>query len=164
MPLSVVDYGLDSLFLPLGITELEVLTTPTGLPNGGSGFYLKTRDTAKFAQLLLDGGQFNGERIVSEAWVDESVTSRTEIGWGNPEDWAWQLTGYGYQWWTGVYEFDGREIESWVAWGFGGQWVIAIPELSLAVSINADGYDGADEALNQGHLLVRDFILPAISD
>ena len=37
VPMSIIDYGLDSLFLPLGITRIEVLTTPTGLPNGGSG-------------------------------------------------------------------------------------------------------------------------------
>ena len=164
VPMTLRDYGINSLFLPMGITELEVLETPTGLPNGGSGVYLKTRDAAKFAQLLIDGGVFNGERVVSEAWIDASVTPRTEIGWGNPETWAWQLTGYGYQWWTGTYWHGGRDVESWVAWGFGGQWVIAIPELGLAIAINSSGYDGEDEALNQGHRLVRDYILPSIAD
>jgi len=164
VPMAVIDYGLNALFLPLGITEIEVLTTPTGLPDGGSGFYLKTRDAAKFAQVLLDGGQFNGERIVSEQWIVESVTPRTEIGWDDPENRAWQVAGYGYQWWTGFYEFGGREIETWVAWGFGGQLVIAIPELELAVAINAHGYDDEDEALDQGHTLVRDHLLPATAE
>jgi CubicO group peptidase (beta-lactamase class C family) len=161
VPMAIIDYGLDSLFLPLGITEIEVLTTPTGLPNGGSGFYLKTRDTLKFGQLLIDGGSWNGQRIVSEAWLDESLEPRTLIGWGNPQDWDWQLEGYGYQWWLGYYEVGGQEYEAWVAWGFGGQWIIAIPELELSIAINANGYDGSDEALNQGHALVRQYILPA---
>ena len=65
---------------------------------------------------MLDGGQFGGERVVSEDWVAELVTPRTAIGRSNPEDWAWQISGYGYQWWTGYYEFDGRDVETWVAW------------------------------------------------
>ena len=162
LPMAIIDYGLDVLFKPLGITDIEVLTTPTGLPNGGSGFYLRTRDAAKFAQLLLDGGRFNGNAIVSEGWISESVTARTAVAWDDPEDWAWQVSGYGYQWWTGRYNFGGRELETWVAWGFGSQWVIAIPELSLAIAINSDGYSAGDVALKQAHVLVRDYLLPAM--
>ena len=38
MPLALEDFGLGELLLPLGITELEVTRTPTGLLNGGGGF------------------------------------------------------------------------------------------------------------------------------
>jgi CubicO group peptidase (beta-lactamase class C family) len=161
-PLSLIDFGLNELMLPLGITEIEVTRTPTGLPNGGGGFFLRTRDVAKFGQLLLNDGTWNGERLVSSEWLRESVIPRTAIGWDDPDQWEWQVTGYGYQWWTGFYDNNGENVDTVVAWGFGGQWVIAMPSLDLVVAINSNSYDDRDEAINQAHALVRLHILPAL--
>lgn len=161
-PLTVVDFALSELMLPLGITDIELTRTPTGLPNGGGGFFLRTRDVAKFGQLLLGDGTWNGERIVSSEWLSESLIPRTMLSWSDPEQWDWQVTGYGYQWWTGFYDNDGDIVDTFVAWGFGGQWVIAMPALDLVVAINSNGFDGSDDAINQGHALVRRHILPAL--
>lgn len=162
VPTPLIDFGINELMLPLGITDIEVTRTPTGLPDGGGGFYLRTRDAAKFGQLLLNDGTWNGERIVSGEWLSESLVPAAELGWADPEQWDWQVTGYGYQWWTGFYDIDGEILDTWVAWGFGGQWVIAIPSLELVVAINSNGFDGSDDAINQGHALVRRHILPAL--
>lgn len=161
-PLTVVDFALSELMLPLGITDIELTRTPTGLPNGGGGFFLRTRDVVKFGQLLLGDGTWNGERIVSSEWLSESLIPRSMLSWSDPEQWDWQVTGYGYQWWTGFYDNDGDIVDTFVAWGFGGQWVIAMPALDLVVAINSNGFDGSDDAINQGHALVRRHILPAL--
>ena len=158
-PLALVDYGLSRLMQPLEISEIEFLETPTGLPNGGGGFYFRTRDMVKFGQLLLDGGTWKGARVVSEAWIEASLRSRTDIAWAEPDNWDWQLAGYGYQWWLGYYEVDGEVVDSWVAWGFGGQWIIVVPALGLAIAINSRGYDGSDAALNEAHAIVRRYLL-----
>ena len=134
----------------------------TAAPACGGGFFLRTRDAANFGQLLLNDGTWNGERIVSSDWLAESVTPRTPIGWPDPSQWDWQVTGYGYQWWTGFYEANGVSVQSIVAWGYGGQWVIVLPSLDVVVAINSNGYDGGDAALNQAHALVADYILPAL--
>jgi len=162
VPTPLIDFGLNELMLPLGITEIEVTRTPTGLPDGGGGFYLRTRDAAKFGQLLLNDGTWNGERIVSSAWLGESLVPVSELGWVDPEQWDWQVTGYGYQWWTGFYDNDGAIVDTFVAWGFGGQWVIVMPSLDLVVAINSNGFDGSDDAINQGHVVVVQYILPAL--
>lgn len=162
VPLALEDFGIGELLLPLGITKLEVTRTPTGLLNGGGGFYLRTRDALKFGQLLLSDGSWNGDRIVSSEWLAASLRPRTAVEWPNPEQWDWQVTGYGYQWWLGHYEVDGRLLDTWVAWGFGGQWVVAVPELDLVVAINSDGFDGGDAELNQAHTLIVRHILPAL--
>lgn len=162
VPLMLDEFGTTELFFPLGITEIEVTRTPTGLANGGGGFYLRTRDAAKFGQLLLNDGRWNGDRVVSSEWLAASVVPRTEIAWANPADWDWQVTGYGYQWWTGFYEHATEIVETWVAWGYGGQWVVAMPSLDLVVAINSNGYDGGDAALNQAHRLIREHVLPAL--
>ena len=162
VPMSVIDYGLSELFLPMGITRIEVVRTPTGLPEGGGGFYLLTRDALKFAQLVNNDGEWNGQRIVSSAWLAESLTPVTSLGWADPDAWDWQLEGYGYQWWTGHYEHDGVTYDAFVAWGYGGQWVVAIPELDLAVAVNSHAYDGPDGAINQGHALIRNYVIRAL--
>jgi CubicO group peptidase (beta-lactamase class C family) len=162
VPLMLDDFGINELFLPLGITDIEVTRTPTGLANGGGGFYLRTRDAAKFGQLLLADGDWNGERVVSSEWLAASVVPRTTMAWADPGQWDWQVTGYGYQWWTGFYEHDGAVIDTYVAWGYGGQWVVAMPSLDMVVAINSNGYDGGDAATNQAHRLIREYILPAL--
>ena len=161
-PLSFVDFGQNELLLPLGISDVEFLTTPTGLPNTGGGFYFLTRDMVKFGQLALDGGRWNDEQIVSAAWIDELVTLRTAITWENPEEWHWQLDGYGYHWWLGHYEIDSTVYDTWAMWGFGGQWVVVVPELNLVVAINSHGYDNDDGALNQVHELIARYVIPAV--
>jgi len=163
VPLTLDDFGLGKLLLPLGITDIEVTRTATGLPNGGGGFYLRTRDACKLGQLLLNDGTWNGARIVSSEWLAASLAPRTQLAWQNPEQWDWQVTGYGYQWWLGHYEFDGGLLDTWVAWGYGGQWVVAIPQLDLVIAINSNGYQRGDEALNQAHALIRQYILPAVN-
>lgn len=162
VPLLLDDFGISELMLPLGITDIEVTRTPTGLANGGGGFYLRTRDAAKFGQLLLNDGTWNGERIVSSDWLAASVTPQTAVAWASPEHWDWQVSGYGYQWWTGFYEHGGAVVDTYVAWGYGGQWVVAMPSLDLVVAINSNGYDGGNAALNQAHELIRGYILPAL--
>ena len=162
VPLMLDDFGISELMLPLGITEIEVTRTPTGLANGGGGFYLRTRDAAKFGQLLLNDGTWNGERIVSSEWLASSLEPRTAMAWADPEQWDWQVSGYGYQWWLGFYEHDGEAVDTYVAWGYGGQWVVAMPSLDLVVAINSNGYGGGDAALNQAHALIARHILPAL--
>ena len=83
---------------------------------------------AKFGQLALGNGIWNGQRIVSEAWLTASMTPLTNTAWTDSAQWDWQVDGYGYQWWTGFYDFNGVIYPTYVAWGYGGQWVVAIPE------------------------------------
>ena len=164
VPLSLADYAMSELFSPLGITDLEILTTPTGLPNGGAGLYFRTRDIVKFGQLAIDGGLWNGDRIVSEAWINESMTPRSDLVFTNPAEWDWELEGYGYQWWTGFYDHNGQQFDIRIAWGYGGQWIIAIPSADLVVAVNSHGYLGEDGASNQAHALVQQYILEALTN
>jgi len=146
----------------LGGTCVNVGCIPTKGLVQAAEVYQTVRDAAKFGQLLLTDGTWNGERIVSSEWLAESVTPRTAIGWPDPAQWDWQMTGYGYQWWAGFYDGDGVRVESIVAWGYGGQWVIVLPSLDVVVVINSNGFDGGDAALNQAHALVVNHILPAL--
>jgi CubicO group peptidase (beta-lactamase class C family) len=161
-PLSLVDFATANLLAPLGISQVEVFRTPTGLPDLGRGVYLTARDALKFGQLYLDSGRWNGQQIVSADWVAESLTPYTEMQWADPDAVEWQLDGYGYQWWLGHFDVDGRRIDTFAARGHGEQWIMAMPELALVVAINAHAWEGRREQMNQVLDAVTRFILPAV--
>jgi CubicO group peptidase (beta-lactamase class C family) len=117
------------LFAPLGIERYEWEKGPGGVTNTGFGLSLRPRDMAKLGQLVLDGGEWQGERIVSGEWLDASTTPRVRLR----SDLA-----YGYQWWLLLDERAPARPQMIVALGWGGQFVFVVPELDIVVVSTAD--------------------------
>ena len=161
-PLTCVDILNTYLLDPLGITRIDWLETPTGLPDLGGGLYLHGRDMLKFGQMYMDDGRWNGQQIVSSEWVAASIQTYTELGWTEPQTRDWKIDGYGYQWWVGHFERNGQVLSSFAARGWGQQTLMVIPELELVVAINSDDYDGHPDGVNQVFSLIDRFILPTI--
>ena len=160
-PLTCVDFLQTHLLNPLGITRINWVETPTGLPDLGGGLYLYGRDMLKFGQMYLDDGRWNGQQIVSSAWVAASIQAYTELAWTEPDTMDWKVDGYGYQWWTGHFEHDGQALNSFAARGWGQQTVMVVPDLELVVAVNSNDYDGRPDGVNQVFRLIDRFILPA---
>lgn len=137
------------LFAPLGIDQAQWVYSPLDLPQTGGGLRMRTRDLLAIAQLYLDGGSFHGTRIVSEAWVRASTSAHARID---------DKTAYGYLWWLKA--FDGKHDAFFMS-GNGGNKIIGIPSLDLAVAVTSTNYStrGMHE---QTEKLVTDFILPAV--
>ena len=75
------------------------LVDSDGVALAFGGFNAVLRDYARFGQLYLQEGEWNGERIVSEDWVRRSVTpDAPHLQPGENPASSWVL-GYGYQWW-----------------------------------------------------------------
>ncbi|UVI29427.1 serine hydrolase domain-containing protein [Paenibacillus spongiae] len=92
---NLLDFLRPRLFEPLGVTQPSWETCPMGIAAGGMGLSIPFEGVAKFGQMLLDKGVFNGRRIVSEEYIrlataKQSDTSRDE----KRVDFA---QGYGYQ-------------------------------------------------------------------
>ncbi len=92
----------EKLWSRIGVEyDAEWLTDPTGTEMAFGGFNATLRDYARFGLLYLNKGRnFLGEQLVSEAWVDASVTPDAPHlmpGKDNPGS-SWPM-GYGYQWW-----------------------------------------------------------------
>ncbi|MED1511305.1 serine hydrolase domain-containing protein [Bacillus proteolyticus] len=115
---------------------------PNGISTGGWGLTLTARDMAKFGQLYLSNGTYNGKQILSKAWVQESI--------------AMNSNRYGYLWW--LREEDG--IFSYCAMGDGGNVVCCIPEKELVVAIASEIVPEAGDRWN----LIKDCILPYLKD
>jgi len=115
------EFAREHLFAPLGIHDFSWFRTTGDLLQTGGGLYLRPRDMAKFGQLYLDGGTWNGTRIVDEDWVKASTMQQAP-------DFA-----YGYQWWLGDVQRDATDVALFAALGRGGQSIYVIPELDLVV-------------------------------
>jgi CubicO group peptidase (beta-lactamase class C family) len=134
---NLMDYAEENLFEPIGIDDYAWATIGTGshLAFASGGISIRPRDMAKFGQLYLDGGMWNGLRVISESWVEESVEMAIPL----VGDYT-TLYGYGYNWWLGRYQFEGASVDYFRAAGWGGQDIFVVPELDLVVVFTAGGY------------------------
>lgn len=145
---KLVDYLEPRLFEPLGIQNATWQASPQGITAGGIGLSLTTEDVARFGQLYLDKGMWQGKRLLSEAWITEATGTRI-ANEGIETDWR---QGYGYQFWRGRHQ-------TYRGDGVFGQWCIVMPEQD-AVLVITSGIDLFD--LQQPLNLVWDILLPAM--
>ncbi len=114
-------YAEDHLFGPLGIQDYEWKLTPAGLPDALGGLYMEAEELAKIGYLYLHDGVWDGDRILPEGWVKAATERQVE------------QPGYGYQWWRP----DPAGVEVWAAQGFGGQFLLVLPEQDIVAVINS---------------------------
>jgi len=146
--MSLEDFANRFLFGPLNITRYQWHIMPDGHPSGGGLLFLSPRDMAKLGQLMLDGGVWNNELIVSRQWVETS--SQIQLKLSGPFD------GYGYLWWKQA--FNG--VETWFADGNGGQQILIIPEKN-AVIVFTGGNKNTATGL-QNFDIVNRYVLPSM--
>lgn len=148
-------YMHEKLFAPLGITNYINQTDDTEAnPYFGGGMLITPRDMLKFGQLYLNKGTWQGQRIISESWVEESFQKHVQL-----QD-VGDKNEYGYQWWHDTYEVNGKEIEAIEARGAGGQFIFVIPELDAVVVITSGNY--RNRKGNQPRDILEGYILPAM--
>jgi len=121
---------------PLQISDYHMNLAPNGDAYLGGGIYLKPRDMLKLGQLYLDGGVWNGNRILSKTWVDAATTQHSYF----PANDYTPGHGYGYTWHLFEPKVGDRTYKEYMAQGNGGQLVMVVPDLDLAVVITAGNY------------------------
>jgi len=128
---TVLDYLRPRLFGPLGIAQPTWESSPQGVSVGGWGLSIRTEDIARFGQLYLQKGVWQGERLLPEDWVAAATSKQVENGTDPDSDWA---QGYGYQFWRcrhGAYRGDGAF----------GQFCVVLPDQDAVVAITAGSRD-----------------------
>lgn len=146
---TVLEYLTPRLFEPLGIDKPTWETSPQGISIGGYGLYLRTEDIAKFGQLYLQKGKWNGKQLLPESWIDLATSKQVSNGSNPDSDWD---QGYGFQFWQcrhGAFRGDGKD----------GQFCIVLPEQDAVIAITANTGNMQAE-LN----VVWDKLLPAFRD
>lgn len=115
------------------------------------GIRMRPRDMLKLGQLYLNGGVWNGRRLIDQRWIDASVTRHATFGPNHD---------YGYAWHLHAFRVDGHDYRGYAAEGNGGQFVIVVPELDLVVAITAGNY-GQFSVWYPLQELVTDYVIPA---
>src|ERR1700732_5214302 len=72
-------FAQEKLFGPLGIRDVQWVYSPLNIPQTGGGLRLSSRDLLRIAQLYLNGGSWQGTRIVDESWVRASTQAHARI-------------------------------------------------------------------------------------
>ncbi len=135
------------LLTPLGITSMDL-----GKPEHGviGDIWLRPRDMMKFGLLYLNNGNWMDTQVISASWVQESTSAKINLGPGE---------GYGYFWWTKQFSVKGKTVDTYFAWGYGGQYIFIVPQLELVVVISGSNFI-MDER-NYAFPMMEDYILPA---
>jgi CubicO group peptidase (beta-lactamase class C family) len=141
--MTALEFAEQHLFTPLGISDTAWPSNPQGIVLGWGALRMRPHDMAKIGYLYLNEGLWDGEQVVSSAWVEAST--RKHISAGTLED------GYGYQWWVDV-------SGTYMALGTRGQYIVVVPEKEMVVVFTSDL---ADVSFFVPRYMVNSFIFPA---
>jgi CubicO group peptidase (beta-lactamase class C family) len=158
----LLEYADSVLFSPLGIHDWEWFALGNARPAAWVGLKLTARDVAKLGQVYLDGGQWHGRRIVSADWIDAALSPGIDRPAPGAPSYV-SFTGYGFQWWYDVHEWNGRSIQVHSAIGSGGQRIIVLPDFDIVVAVFAGFYQEPGNGWTP-EAMVREYIFPNLAD
>jgi len=153
---KAIDYLRPRLFEPLAVEGMTWEKCPLGINTGGWGLAIQTETVAKFAQLYLQNGSWNGRQLIPASWVHEATTFKIQQPATDGADLEqlkktseWHQ-GYCYQFWrTSHNAFRGD--------GAFGQYAFVLPEQDTIIAITSETGEMAGE-----FKLIWDHLLPAI--
>ena len=119
-------YAETHLFGPLGIDDYHWKKTPKGYPDTEGGLYLEAEQLAKIGYLYLQGGVWDGQRILDADFAAAATAVQVERV-------NRQGLGYGYQWWR----LDRDGLDVWAGLVFGGQFLLVLPAHDLIGVVNS---------------------------
>ncbi len=143
------------LFDPLGVEDLEWQMMPNQVVFASGDLRLRPRDMAKVGQLFLRMGHWEGEDVVSEEWVGTATSRHVNL---DPRFYVGD--GYGYGWWHWDLYSGGKVHRTYQASGWGGQWIVVIPEYDMVVVSTGGNYYQAEPMPIQK--ILTEYIFPAV--
>jgi len=148
---SLLSLARNRLGNPLGIEIPAWTRDPQGRYLGGNEMALTLAAMARFGELYLARGVWNGEQVLSRDWVDASLQSRTRSPYSG--------LNYGYGWFLG--RSGGQDYA--LARGYGGQVICIAPELGLSLALTSDPTLPARSAGHFGDImrLIDESVIPA---
>jgi len=152
MPLD--QFANQQLFAPLGITNFAWQQYPHGPVHIVGDIFLRPRDMAKFGQLLLNAGAWNGQQVVPAQWLSQATAEFISVAHTGYKGYQ----GYGFHWWRKSFRINGRDMLAICADGLAGQSIMVFPDYRLVVVVTSGNYDQAERE----HDLVANHVLPAV--
>ena len=141
--MSLEEFSGQYLFTPLGIEDFSWANcmNSSDFVFASGGLYLRPRDMAKYGQIYMQNGIWNEQQIVPSEWITLSLNESVHFSnmRGGPNLYHY---GYGYQWFLGKYMPE--NIQAYCAQGWGGQFIVVIPEKDLVAVTTAGNYEAND--------------------
>ena len=142
---KLTEYLQERVFTPMNVTEWAWEESPEGVNTGGWGVHIQPESLAKFGQLILNEGRWEGKQLVPTEWIREMCKKHRETG----------REVYGYHIWhcgghDGAVRADGAL----------GQYVISVLDKDMVVVMTeATLGNGRDQ-----RRLIWDVLLPEMKD
>ena len=150
---STLSFARRFLASPLGFELPAWPRDPNGIYFGGNNMLLTPRQMLAFGQLYLNGGLVGDRQVLPRSWVEQSFAPLVE----SPRE-AGRY--YGYGWW--IKSMAGFQTP--YAWGYGGQFILLVPELDVVVVTTSNSEPGAgrrDHIRGLYRLLEEHIVKPA---
>lgn len=143
VPGTAKDFIKNELLNKLGMTNYKWRDDVSGLPMGPYGSSMTSRNMVKFGTLVMNGGKWNGEQLISQAFIKKASNS---IVYPNADEIFFvgdsiSKPGYGYYFWQANMKVGDKNYYTKSAQGGGGQYIIMIEELDLLVVFTAHERD-----------------------
>ena len=129
--LTPIEFANIHLFPYLGIENPIWYSGYSGINDGSASLNLNLRDMVKLGQLFNQNGVSGNNQVISSDWVSTATTRHLETGYN-------EIPGYGYLWW--IPEMEG----TYLAYGYGGQFIAVIPEYDLVIGSHSTDYGPVD--------------------
>lgn len=117
----------DQFFKPFALYNMTFEADADGLLMGSSYLYATARDWAKLGQLMLNGGEINGKRIVTPEWIAEALEPNT----------SYNEQYFGMHWWlnrgVGAPRWPSLPENAFAAQGNRDQRVLVLPDQELVI-------------------------------
>lgn len=153
---TFLDFGNEYLFDPLNIQGGLWQRLSSGYFFAGGGAFLRPRELAKIGHLFLNNGYWGEKQVITPEWISESVQKHIMTqGRTLPH-----AHGYGYQWWLEDFQTNDHTYNSFLAAGWGDQYMIIFPAEELMIVFNGGNFLSAGSISQIS--LVAEYILAAL--
>jgi CubicO group peptidase (beta-lactamase class C family) len=129
--LTLDEMAASKLFGPMGITDYYWERNEDGDSWASEALFMRPRDMAKIGQLVLNKGKWNGKQLISQAWIEQCVSTQSDPNAGQPDN---VRMSFGFYW---------RIQPNHVAFeanGAGGQQILIIPDKNLVIVFTCEPY------------------------
>ncbi len=128
--MGLMDYLRKRVFDHIGGFEnAYMLKTPDGTPWSDSALMATPRDLLRFAQFVMNKGNWEGKQLMSAAYLADATRSQVSNDTDNRK--AYDRYGYGYQFWM-------TEQNGFAFSGMGGQYAVCVPEKDFVFVCTGD--------------------------
>jgi len=148
----IPEFASTNLFAPIGVDTVRWASFDGGKQTDTGGhLYMRPRDMARVGQMVLQGGTWEGKRIISSEWIAAATSEKTQYPSGQK---------YGYLWWIRQVTANGKVVNMHYANGNGGQYIFIVPEIDLVVVFTGENYNSSKSRLPFD--LMENYVFPSV--